>query len=104
MIDPSHPNWSATIPAYCQEVFDNPEFTPGHVILISGRDITEHEGATGTIITSHGDLAALIPVPKYPLKVFHHAKTGDYIVARPGNQPFPLESEYELVRSTPLDS
>lgn len=104
MIDETHPSWSATIPAFCQEVLDNPEFTTGQVILISYRDIAEHEKVTGTLIDSSEALAALIPVPDFPLKVFHHSKTGDYIIARPGNTPLPNEAEYTLLRSTPLDS
>lgn len=101
MIDSSHPNWTATIPSYCLGVFSNEEFIPGHMIKLSERDIKEHEWATGDALDSKEDVVAVIPVPDYPCDVYLDKETGDYLVARPGDEPFARQDQLELLRTTP---
>lgn len=101
MIDAKHPYYSATIPSYCQEVFTNPEFVAGHMLVIPPRAISDHEDATGDDLSDETSVLGLIPVPPFPCVVYRDPQSGDYLVARPGPEPFANVSDLHVLRSTP---
>lgn len=94
-MDRTHPNWTATIPAYCLEVYENEAFEPGNAIAICPRSVQEHEWAVGSVMTKD-EVIAVIPKAPYAVDVYSDPDADTLYVKRPDGSEVP--EDWELVR------
>lgn len=97
MIDPTHPHYNATIQAYCEEVYADPEFAVGDALLINDRAVEEHEWAVGEVFKDQDAVIAVIPSAPYELEVYHDPAANHLFIVRTPDNTIPLH--WELKRT-----